>query len=83
MVANKIKFLRRGEEFDLTQAELAKRLGVSRHTIIEVENGRVPSGELMLKICQFFNKDVREIFFTNSVVYEQHERDETTRRSIS
>ncbi|WP_445506640.1 helix-turn-helix transcriptional regulator [Niallia sp. 03190] len=65
---NKIKFLRRSEEFDITQAELAKRLDVSRQTIIAIENGQVPSGELMYKICDYFGKDVREIFFIDGVV---------------
>lgn len=65
---NKVKYLRRSEEFDITQEQLAKELGVSRHTIIELENGsRVPSGELMLKICNFFNRDAREIFFIGGV----------------
>ncbi|RVT67688.1 helix-turn-helix transcriptional regulator [Niallia taxi] len=61
---NKIKFLRRSEDFDLTQDELATALKVSRQTIVAIENGREPSGSLMLKIGKFFNKDPREIFFT-------------------
>lgn len=65
---NKVKYLRRSESFDLTQAELAKKLGVSRPTIVEIENGRLPSGEVMLKIAHFFDKDIREIFFIDGVV---------------
>lgn len=68
-IKNRVKYLRRSEEFDLTQQELADRLGVSRVTIsvIESEKG-IPSGELMLKIANLFNKDPREIFFANDVV---------------
>lgn len=68
MIKNKIKYLRRSEGFDLTQEQLAKELGVSRQTINELEKGRPPSAELLLKISTFFNKDPREIFFTDSVV---------------
>jgi putative transcriptional regulator len=67
MIQNKVKFLRRSEEFDLTQAELAKKLKVSRQTIVEIENGRIPSGELMIKMCSFFGKDIKEIFFIDTV----------------
>jgi putative transcriptional regulator len=66
---NKVRFLRRSEDFDLTQGELAKALEVSRQTIVAVENGREPSGSLMLKIANFFNKDPREIFFTDDGDY--------------
>lgn len=67
-MTNKIKYLRRSEGFDLTQEQLAERLLVSRQTIVELEKGRPPSAELMLKLAEFFNKDPREIFFTDSVV---------------
>lgn len=64
---NNVKFLRRGAEFDMTQDQLAKALGVNRITIAKIESGTVPSGEVMLKIAKFFNKDPREIFFTDDV----------------
>lgn len=71
---NIIKYLRRSSEFDLTQEELAKKLGISRATINSIERGAIPSGPLMLKISKFFNKDIREIFFDNSVEhFEQNE----------
>jgi len=61
---NNIKYLRRSENYDLTQEQLAKELGISRVTVSEIENGRqVPSGELVLRIANFFQKDPREIFF--------------------
>jgi putative transcriptional regulator len=68
MLNNRVKFLRRSEGFDLTQEQLAKELGVSRPTIVELEKGRPPSAELLLKIATFFNKDPREIFFTDNGV---------------
>ncbi|AIG27469.1 helix-turn-helix transcriptional regulator [Brevibacillus laterosporus] len=60
---NKIRCLRKSEDFNISQEDLAKELGVHRDTITRVENGRNPSGELMLKISHYFNKDAREIFY--------------------
>jgi putative transcriptional regulator len=68
MLKNKVKYLRRSEGFDLTQEQLAIELGVSRQTINELEKGRPPSAELLLKVSSFFNKDPREIFFAEGVV---------------
>lgn len=64
---NDVKHLRLSREFDMTQEELAKALGVSRHTIISIENGGNTTGKMVLKIAKFFNKDPREIFFIDDV----------------
>lgn len=64
---NNVKYLRRSEQFDLTQEELADALGVSRDTIARLEAGREPGGLLLLRISHFFNKDAREIFFIDNV----------------
>ena len=49
--------------FDITQDELAKRIGVSRQTINSIEKNRyVPSTILSLKISEHFNKKVNDIF---------------------
>ena len=51
----------------MTQAELAKRVGVSRKTINTIENGVfVPSTILALKISKELGKNVEEIFWLNS-----------------
>lgn len=68
-VENNVKYLRQSKGYDLTQEELAKELGVSRHTIISIEKGGYTSGELMLRIADFFKKDPREIFFINGVAH--------------
>ncbi|TWT05573.1 helix-turn-helix transcriptional regulator [Planococcus sp. CPCC 101016] len=50
-------------EFDLTQDELAERLGVSRQTIISLEKERYnPSINLAFKISKIFNTCIEEIF---------------------
>jgi putative transcriptional regulator len=48
---------------DLTQEQLAQKLGVSRQTIHAIEaNKYVPSTVLALKLAQLFDKQVGEIF---------------------
>jgi putative transcriptional regulator len=49
--------------YNLTQAELATKLGVSRQTINTIETGRfVPSTVLALKLAKIFRVTVEEIF---------------------
>lgn len=48
---------------NLTQEELANKIGVSRQTINAMEaNKYVPSTVLALKIAKVFNKTVEDIF---------------------
>ena len=62
MVNNNLKVWR--AKFDMTQDKLAKKVGVSRQTIIAVEKGSYnPSVELALKIAKIFNTRVDEIFY--------------------
>ncbi|WP_433943512.1 helix-turn-helix transcriptional regulator [Paenibacillus sp. SN-8-1] len=64
---NNVKFLRRSQEYDLTQEQLAEALKVSRSTVSHIERGGDISGSLLLKVAQFFEKDPREIFFVDDV----------------
>lgn len=49
---------------NLTQAQLAEIIGVSRQTINAMElNKYVPSTVLALKISKLFEKNVNDIFF--------------------
>lgn len=58
---NIIKKLRK--ENGLRQEDLAKELGVSRQTIVAIENNKYdPSLELAIKISLFFEKTVNDIF---------------------
>lgn len=57
---------------DLTQEELAKKVGVTRQTIISIEKGEyVPSLLLGLKIARLFRVPVEEVFSfeTNSITH--------------
>lgn len=61
MMTNKIKVER--AILNITQEELAKRIGVSRQTINSIEKNRyVPSTILALKISKIFDKNVNDIF---------------------
>lgn len=58
---NRIKVFR--AEHDLTQSDLAERIGVSRKTISTIEVGRfVPSTIIALLIARHFEVPVEEIF---------------------
>ena len=58
---NKLKIER--AILDITQEELANRIGVSRQTINSIEKNRyTPSTVLSLKLSMVFNKAVNEFF---------------------
>jgi putative transcriptional regulator len=60
-VKNRLRVLR--AELDLSQAELAERLGVSRQTVNAIENGKYdPSLPLAFSIARTFNRHIEEIF---------------------
>ena len=49
---------------DMTQADLAQKIGVSRQSINAIEKNKyVPSTVLALKIAKHFKKPVETIFF--------------------
>jgi len=58
---NNIRFLRR--KMGLRQEDVAKKVGVTRQTIIAIENDKYnPTLELAIKLSRLFNKHVDEIF---------------------
>jgi len=58
---NKIKVFRAIK--NVTQDELAYKIGVTRKTINTIENGKyVPSTILALKLAKFFNIAVEDLF---------------------
>ena len=59
---NNIKQLRKQE--GLRQADMAQKLGVTRQTIIAIENDKYnPTLELAMKIARLLGRPVEEIFF--------------------
>jgi putative transcriptional regulator len=65
-ISNDIRRLR-FEAHEMTQQELADRIGCTRQTVIMLEQGRyVPSLALALKIAQVFETGVEDIFTLQS-----------------
>lgn len=60
-ITNRIKVWR--AEYDLTQQDLADKVGVTRQTINALEKGKyVPSLELAFKIARLFGASVEKVF---------------------
>lgn len=61
VVINNVQEYRLGKS--LTQEDFAKKIGVSRQTVIAIEKGNyTPSVYLALVIAKFFNTKVEDIF---------------------
>jgi len=61
MLKTRIKYFR--EQQNMTQAELAKLVGIRRETIVHLENGRYnPSLKLGMDISKIFHVSVEELF---------------------
>jgi len=61
-ITNKIRTLRFLAN-EMTQQQLADSVGVTRQTILAVENGKYsPSLELAFAIARVFDKSVEEVF---------------------
>jgi putative transcriptional regulator len=61
-MANEIKLLRFLAE-DMTQAELGKRVGLTRQTIAAIEQERYsPSLDVAFRIAHVFGKRIEEVF---------------------
>ena len=58
---NKLKVFR--AMHDLTQESLANRLGVTRQTVVSIENSRYdPSINLAFRIAKLFNVKIEDVF---------------------
>jgi putative transcriptional regulator len=62
VITNNIRKLRFNAN-EMTQQELADKTGVTRQTIVAIENGKYyPSLELAFRIAMVFNTHVEEVF---------------------
>jgi putative transcriptional regulator len=61
-ITNRIRVLRFGQD-EMTQAQLAERIGVTRQTVIAIEQGRYsPSLEMAFQIARVFGVPLDEVF---------------------
>ncbi len=61
-ISNNIRTQRFMHE-EMTQQQLAEKVGVTRQTIVAIEKGKYsPTLELAFKIAEVFNKSLDEIF---------------------
>lgn len=62
-IQNNIRKLRFYNE-EMTQKELAEKVGVTRQTIVAIENAKYsPSLELAFRIAAVFDSPLEEVFF--------------------
>jgi len=68
---NIIKVLR--AQNNLTQEELAQKIGISRQALSNIENNKVqPSGKVVIKIANIFGMPAEQIFFEEDVMHEEY-----------
>jgi len=66
IISNSIRKLRFMAD-EMTQQELADKTGVTRQTIVAIENGKYfPSLELAFRIAHIFNVSLNDVFEYNS-----------------
>lgn len=62
LITNQIRKLR-FESGEMTQKELASKVGVTRQTIVAIENSKYsPTLELAFKIAEVFNVNLEAVF---------------------
>jgi putative transcriptional regulator len=63
LIGNHIRKLR-FEHDEMTQEQLADKIGVTRQTIVAIEKGKYsPSLELAFRIALAFNQSIEEVFY--------------------
>lgn len=61
-IANRIRALRFHAQ-EMTQADLAERVGVTRQTVVAIEQGRYsPSLEVAFRIAAVFGASIEDVF---------------------
>jgi len=61
MMRNRLREFR--ARYRMTQEDLARRVGVTRQTIIAIENGKyLPSLRLAFKLAKVFNVKIEDLF---------------------
>ncbi len=65
MIGNNLRRLRFDHD-EMTQQQLADKVGVTRQTIVAIEKGNyAPSLELAFRIARVFNTPLEQVFFVS------------------
>jgi len=78
LISNNIRKLRFYYD-EMTQQELAKRTGVTRQTIVAIENGKYfPTLELAFRIADVFGTKLDEVF-SYEIIEEKRKKEDDSR----
>lgn len=76
VISNNIRKLRFYND-EMTQQELAKRTGVTRQTIVAIENGKYsPTLELAFRIAVVFGTKLEEVFLYEIIEEKSKKEDD-------
>lgn len=79
-ISNCIRRLRFDAD-EMTQADLAKRVGVTRQTVLALEKGKYsPSLELAFRIARAFDRPLEEVFQFEGEDDSQRQKQEKTEK---
>ena len=72
IIRNKLRELR--ARYRMTQEDLAKKVGVTRQTIIAIENGKyLPSLRLAFKLARVFDMKIDDLFYLEETTFNEKE----------
>jgi putative transcriptional regulator len=75
LISNNIRKLRFHNN-EMTQQELSKKTGVTRQTIVAIENGKYsPSLELAFRISEVFQSKLEEVF-SYEIIEDKSKKDD-------
>lgn len=78
VISNNIRKLRFYNN-EMTQQELAKKTGVTRQTIVAIENGKYsPTLELAFRITEVFGTKLEEVF-SYEIIEEESEKEDDSK----
>ena len=70
IIRNKLRELR--ARYRMTQEDLAKKVGVTRQTIIAIENGKyLPSLRLAFKLARVFDMKIDDLFYLEETTFNE------------
>jgi len=62
ILKSNLKYFRKSKKFDLTQVQLAAKIGVTPMTIYKIENGKGANLKTLKKLSDLFEVSINELF---------------------